>query len=94
MTLPTDSQYRSPIHPPPTPIHTQTMTVTADTTTSYHEELSTCPECDGLLRLVDGIESTGEGVAFGYVECNNCGFRAREEWVHDQTVRTDDQDAP
>lgn len=54
----------------------------------YLRELMDCPECESDVTLKDGIESTGEGVAFAYVYCQNedCGWEGREEWVHRQTT--------
>lgn len=51
-------------------------------------ELMDCPECESDVTLKDGIESTGEGVAFAYVYCQNedCEWEGREEWVHRQTT--------
>lgn len=55
----------------------------------YRKELTKCPECGESVTLTDPIESTGAGIAFGYIRCEdpNCNFKAMEEWVHDKTVR-------
>lgn len=62
----------------------------ADTNETEREysELHDCPECGAGIALLDGIESAGDGTAFGYIECqaDDCSFRGREEWVHDRTV--------
>lgn len=51
------------------------------------EELSECPNCEGDIKLIgDGIESMGDGTAIGYIECEDCGFEAREDWKHRATV--------
>lgn len=54
----------------------------------FDSELTDCPVCGDYLRLTEPIESTGEGVAHGYLVCDGCDFQAREEWVHDETVET------
>jgi len=55
----------------------------------YKEELVRCPECGERVTLTDPIESNGEGVAFGYIHCEDpdCDFKAREEWIHDKTIK-------
>lgn len=57
----------------------------------YDDELLFCPDCGGDIELDEQVESNGEGVAFGYIECEDCDFRAREEYVHAETVRLEGQ---
>lgn len=54
---------------------------------TYEEELTRCPQCEGTIELVEKLESNGEGVAFAHITCPECAFSAREEWVHDRTIR-------
>jgi hypothetical protein len=60
------------------------------------DEVNECPDCGSNVTLTDPVESTGDGVAFGYLMCLNdedeCGWEGREEWVHTQTVPTVDDD--
>lgn len=57
---------------------------------TYDNELLYCPDCESDVEIVESLESNGEGVAFGYIECVDCDFRAREEYVHAETVRMDE----
>lgn len=57
---------------------------------TYDQELTGCPDCGEFVRISEDIESNGQGVAFGRIECPECGFAARETWVHDLTERVVD----
>lgn len=59
---------------------------------TFEEELLHCPDCGEAVAITDEIESNGQGIAFGYIECGSCSFEAREEWVHDRTVEMVDDE--
>lgn len=57
---------------------------------SWEEELNKCPDCGADVKISESIESLGDGVAFGSIECeDNCGFSAMETWEHNETVKRD-----